>query len=182
MRARVARALVSRLLDAGLVLACTAVQAAVSDVTPAGFVVALRTESTVPRERLYEALVHPERWWNARHTYSGAAANLSLLAEPGGCWCERWPGHGVEHGRVLFVARDEVLRLSAALGPLQPLAVQAVLTFVLATRDGRTVVEATYRVSGSASAQLDRLAGPVDGVLDEQLRRLVHLVESGAPE
>ncbi|HUP06949.1 MAG TPA: hypothetical protein VMU47_07350 [Caldimonas sp.] len=168
----------------GAVLLACAVQStgATGDISPSGFIVTLHAETTASRGRVYEALVHPERWWNPRHTWSGASANLSLAAEASGCWCERWEGNSVEHGRVVFVRRGEVLRLNAALGPLQALAVDAVLTFSLADKEGRTLVDVSYRVSGNASAGLDRLAAPVEGVLDEQLRRLVRVAEGGTPE
>ena len=166
------------------VLAACAVSAfaATTDVSPSGFVVTLHADTTAVRERVYEALVHPERWWSPRHTWSGSSANLSLAPAAAGCWCEHWEGNSVEHGRVVFIRPGELLRLNAALGPLQALAVDAVLTFTLATREGHTAVDVSYRVNGNASAGLDRLAGPVEGVLDEQLRRLVRLAESGAPE
>jgi len=156
--------------------------AATTDVTPGGFRVALRVETAVSAERVHEALAHPERWWSSRHTWSGSAANLSLVPDASGCFCERWNGNAVEHGRVVFVARGQVLRLSAALGPLQALGVNGVLTYATTSKEGRTTLETTYRVSGDPSAQLDRLATAVDGVLDEQVRRLVRYLETGAPE
>ncbi|MEX0600366.1 MAG: hypothetical protein WD205_06975, partial [Rhodothermales bacterium] len=40
---------------------------------------------------VYEMLVdNVGRWWSPSHTYSGDAANLSIDARPGGCFCERW--------------------------------------------------------------------------------------------
>ncbi len=156
--------------------------AVTSDVSPSGFVVTVRLDTPASPQRVHETLLHPERWWSSAHTWSGSAANLGLVADAGGCFCERWEGHAVEHGRVVFIARGEVLRLSAALGPLQALAVNGVLTFATAVKDGRTVLETTYRVSGSPSAQLDRLAPAVDGVIEQQVRRLVRTAETGAPE
>jgi len=158
------------------------VAAATSDVSASGFLVTVRLETVASPQRIHELLVHPERWWNGAHTWSGAASNLSLVPDAGGCFCERWDGHAVEHGRVVFIARGETLRLAAALGPLQGLAVNGVLTFATAAKDGRTTLETTYRVSGSPSAGLDRLAAAVDGVIEEQARRLVRTAEAGAPE
>jgi uncharacterized protein YndB with AHSA1/START domain len=163
-------------------LASGTASAAPSDVSPTGFLVTVRLETAASPQRVHEMLVQPERWWNSAHTWSGSASNLSLVADAGGCFCERWEGHAVEHGRVVFHARGEVLRLSAALGPLQALAVTGVLTFATSVKDGRTTLETTYRVSGAPSAQLDRLAMPVDGVIEQQVRRLVRAVETGAPE
>jgi hypothetical protein len=153
--------------------------AATSEVSPSGFVVTLRQEVKASPHRVYEALGEVDRWWSAEHTWSGSAANLSLATQASACFCERWEGNSVEHGRVIYAARDSVLRLQGALGPLQALAVNAVLTFAVAEKDGRTVLQLTYRVSGNDAAGLQELAGPVDGVLAEQLRRLVVYAEGG---
>jgi len=129
----------------------------------------------------YDAIVHIERWWSSEHTYSGSASNLSLSAEPGGCFCERWKDGAVEHGRIIFVQRDQVLRLVAPLGPLQARAVNAVLTFQLAPADGGTSLAVSYRVNGSSVSALDKSAPAVDGVLSEALQRLKRLIETGKP-
>jgi uncharacterized protein YndB with AHSA1/START domain len=146
--------------------------AAASDVSPSGFVVTLRQEVQASPHRVYEALGEVDRWWSSQHTWSGHAANLSLATQASACFCERWEGNSVEHGRVVYAARDSVLRLQAALGPLQALAVNAVLTFAVAEKEGRTVLQVTYRVSGNDAAGLQELAGPVDGVLAGQVHRL----------
>ncbi len=57
----------------------------------------------------------------------GSAANLSLEARAGGCWCERLAdGGSVEHLRVLLVSPGRMLRMRGALGPFQGLAVDGV--------------------------------------------------------
>jgi uncharacterized protein YndB with AHSA1/START domain len=154
--------------------------AATSAVSASGFLVTLQQEIKADPHRVYEALGEVDKWWNPRHTFSGNAANLSLQAQAGGCFCERWGGNSAEHGRVVYVGRDSTLRLQGALGPLQALAVNGVLTFALTDKGGGTTsLQLTYRVSGNDAAGLQELAGPVDGVLAEQLRRLVAYVESG---
>ena len=156
--------------------------AATSEVSPTGFIVSLRYEVNATPHRLWESLGDVDKWWNSSHTWSGNAANLSLARQASGCFCERWAANSVEHGRVVYAAEDSVLRLQGGLGPLQALAVDAVLTFAIAQKDGKTVLQVTYRVSGNASAALQDLAGPVDGVIAEQARRLVAYAESGKPD
>jgi len=130
---------------------------------------------------VYAALGRIDRWWNPEHTYSGQAANLSLDLRAGGCFCERWGGGSeIEHARVLFVGKDTVLRLEGGLGPLQDLAVQGVLTIGLKPVEGGAELTWTYRVAGAPDAALDQWAQPVDGVLAEQLRRLVARAEQDA--
>ncbi len=73
------------------------------------------------------------------------------------------------------------MRLQGALGPLQPLAVNAILTFAISSSGDKTVLTVTYNVAGNADAALDKLAGPVDGVIGEAADRLVAYVESAKP-
>jgi len=144
--------------------------------------VTVRHEVKAPPRRLYEALGEIDKWWNGGHSYSGSASNLSLSRQAGGCFCERWGASSVEHARVVQALEDRTLRLEGALGPLQALAATGVLTFALAPKEGGTVLLVTYRVVGHESAGLQPLAGPVDGVIVEQMRRLVAYVENGRPD
>jgi hypothetical protein len=170
-------------LAAPLSMALTAPSgAATSDVSPSGFLVSLRYEVNAKPHRIYEALGEVDKWWNPAHTWSGSSANLSLSRQASGCFCERWGASSVEHARVIYAAEDSVLRLQGGLGPLQALAVNAVLTFAIAEKEGKTILQVTYRVSGNEAAGLQALAGPVDGVIAEQARRLVTYSESGKPQ
>jgi len=159
-----------------------AAAAATSDVSPTGFLVTVRHDVKATPHRLYEALGEIDKWWNGNHSWSGKAANLSLSRQAGGCFCERWGQNSVEHARVVHAYEERMLRLEGSLGPLQALAATSILTFAIAPREGGSTLVVTYRVSGSESAGLQQLAGPVDGVIAEQVRRLVGYVENGKPE
>jgi uncharacterized protein YndB with AHSA1/START domain len=156
--------------------------AATADVAPTGFVVTHRHEVKATPHRVWEALGEIDKWWNGSHSWSGQAANLSLATQAGGCFCERWGANSVAHARVIHAVEDRMLRLEGSLGPLQALAATSILTFALAPKDGGTALVVTYRVAGSESAGLQQLAAPVDGVIGEQVRRLVAYVETGKPE
>ena len=147
--------------------------AAVESANADGFVV--RHEVVVPGDRAhaFADVIHPERWWSDAHTWSGSAANLSLDPRAGGCWCEKWAKGEAEHGVVIRVLADENLRVRAAFGPLQEMALNGVFDLTLAdVEGGGTRIVATFRVNGPASANLDKLAAPVDGVIGEQVERL----------
>jgi hypothetical protein len=168
-----------------IVVVCGAVAvspafAAVEMAAPDGFVV--RHEITVPVDdkRAFDELVHPQRWWSDAHTWSGSAANLSLDAKAGGCWCERWANGEAQHGVVVRVLADDSLRVSAAFGPLQEMALTGVFDVVLHPAANGVRIEVTYKVVGPASAQLDQLAAPVDGVIGEQVQRLKARLEAPA--
>jgi len=158
------------------ILSATSAGAAIEGAGPAGFTAVETAHVAAPPDRTYAMLVQPARWWNPRHTFSGDAANLALDARAGGCWCETLPGGGsVEHLRVIYVVPGKTLRLTGALGPLQPLPVLGVLTFALTPAGEGTDVKVTYALAG---AGLGDLSGPVDNVLADQTARLKAAVET----
>jgi hypothetical protein len=55
-------------------------------------------------------------------------------------------------------------------------------SFAVAEKDAKTLLQVTYRVSGNDAAGLQELAGLVDSVLAEQVRRLVAYAEGGKPQ
>lgn len=165
------------------VLAAPAARAEAGAVSTTGFTITHGAPLKAPPAQVYEALGRIGQWWSSDHTYSGQAANMTIELRAGGCFCERWgSGNEIEHARVLFVAKNAVLRLEGGLGPLQDLAVNGVLTIALkqAAEGGGTEMKWVYRVSGAPDPALEQWAGPVDGVLGEQVKRLVALVD-GAP-
>lgn len=127
-------------------------------------------------DQVWRDLQRVDRWWSSAHTYSGSAANLSLDARAGGCWCERWGNRqSVEHARVVAVTQHEgvrTLRAIGGFGPLQEMGVTGVLTFTVAPFANGAKLTLTYRVSGDPTLNLDHIAAPVDSVLSEQFQRL----------
>jgi uncharacterized protein YndB with AHSA1/START domain len=127
----------------------------------------------------WRALLTPGQWWPASHTWSGNASNLSLRAEAGGCFCERWADGAAEHGRVIFFKRDTLLRLDAPLGPLQEMGLSGLLQIALKPDGDATRAEVTFRVSGDSAHALDKLAPVIDGVLGEQFGRFADYAPDG---
>jgi uncharacterized protein YndB with AHSA1/START domain len=148
-----------------------------------GFIIVYSRRVGVAPGKVYAALPAIDRWWSSDHTWSGSAANLSLKAEAGSCFCERWKDGEVEHGRVVMVLRDQLFRLQTALGPLQGRAVTGIMDFQLKPDEGAggtaTLLTLTYTVNGAAGSALDKSATPVNGVLGEQFERLVRYIETG---
>jgi len=166
-----------------VVLASGAASAEVLNASATGFTSQHREELKASSDEVWKALVQLPRWWNSAHTYSGQASNLSLDAQAGGCWCERWgDGQSVQHGTVALAMPGRVLRVMGNLGPLQDLPVQGVLTLAITTQDGKTTLRMTYRVAGPPDAGLDKLAPAVDRVMGEQYKRLKAMAETGKPE
>lgn len=147
------------------------------------FTVAFAAEVAAPPARTFAAISAVQHWWSSEHTWSGDAANLSLKAEAGGCFCERWTHGSSEHGRVIMVRDNELLRLDSALGPLQEYAVSGILSFRLeAGENDTTRLDVDYRVNGASASALDQIAPAVDQVLALQIDRLLRYIDTGNPE
>lgn len=147
-----------------------------------GFLVKQSTTLKGDPQRAWTALGQPQAWWDSEHTWSGKASNLSLKPEAGGCFCERWDGGSAEHGRVVMALPGHLLRLDAALGPLQEFALTGVLSFWLKPADEGTALDVEYRVNGAQASGLDLFAPKVDIVIAGQIERLRRYLETGSPE
>jgi uncharacterized protein YndB with AHSA1/START domain len=149
--------------------------AEVRDRTASGFTVRTTVSVAAQPQRVYQDLLAVGAWWDKDHTYSGDAKNMTLVAQPGGCFCEQVPGAGaVEHGRVVNVSTGKLLRISTALGPLQELAVTGTMTWQIepSAQGQGSILTMTYTVAGYAPGGLDMLADPVDQVLSRQVQLL----------
>jgi hypothetical protein len=159
--------------------------AAVSASSPAGFVIRIEVPIAAPRADVHARALEVGRWWSDAHTYSGAAANMSLSREPGGCFCEKLDNGGfVRHGSVELSMPPSVLRFSGALGPLQELGAHGMLTmqFSAAGEEKETKLVVTYAVSGYEPTKgVGELAAIVDQVISEQFIRLKRYAETGKP-
>jgi uncharacterized protein YndB with AHSA1/START domain len=161
----------------------TTAQAAVSDLAPGGFALAETVHIAAPRDKVYAALIEPARWWSSNHSFSGNAANFTLDARAGGCWCETLPNGGsAQHLIVVYVAPGETLRLRGAIGPFQSFAVESVMTWTLKDSGQGTDLTLTYLVGGYMKGGFENISKVADGVFAEQASRLQHFVETGSPD
>ena len=158
--------------------------AAVDGVGDNGFALTEAVHVAAPPAKVYDAFVVPSHWWNAEHSYSHDAANFTLDAHAGGCWCEKLPdGGSVEHLRAAVVMPGKMIRLLGALGPFQAWGVSGALTVIFKpAADGGTDVLATYDLGGYSKDGFAGAAQAADGVLGEQFLRLKLLVEKGSPD
>jgi uncharacterized protein YndB with AHSA1/START domain len=164
---------------AAALLAEGAARAEVTEAQPGGFQVRHQVSIAAPASAVWGVLVQPSKWWAPAHTWSGSAANLSLGAASGGCFCERLPNGGsVLHMTTVHAAPGQKLVLSGGLGPLQSSGATGAMTILLVEKDGATTVTVTYDVGGYFRGGLDTLAAPVDGVLGQQVQGLKAAVEA----
>lgn len=157
----------------------------------AGFVSRGVVEVKATPAEVWPVMTTPSGWWMDRHTYSGTAANLTLMPTAGGCFCEKLPPAdskaepdalptdakplrpgSVEHMRVVYAQPGEALRMVGALGPLQSEAVTATLTMTLKPVAGGTRITWVYVVGGYTRYKHDEISKAVDGVMMAQLARL----------
>jgi hypothetical protein len=152
--------------------------AEVASVSANGFEVKESVHVAVAPDKAFAALLQPSRWWTSEHTFSGNAANLTLDARAGGCWCESLPdGGSVEHMHVVFVSPGKVLRLSGALGPFQVLAVDGVMTWTVKANGNGSDVSVSYAIGGYSKDGFDNLSKAADQVLGLQVERLRKLID-----
>ena len=160
------------LVAALLILIATPAAAEVVSADPHGFEVRHTANLVVPQPSAFAAIGDVKKWWSKDHTYSGDAANLSLDMRPGGCFCERFDGGGIEHLRVTYLQPGERITLTGALGPLLFQAVSGVLDIQVERIAGGSRITMNYRAAGFAKGNGAALAPAVDQVLGEQMKRL----------
>jgi hypothetical protein len=155
-----------------LSMLATPASAAVVSAGPNGFHVRQTAQMVVPPADAYSAFGRVASWWNAEHTYSGKAANLSMALSVGGCFCERLDGGGgIEHLRVSYLDPGKRIVLTGSLGPLLYEATAGVMDVQFERIAGGTQVTMDYRVAGFANGGADKMAPVVDSVLAEQFKR-----------
>lgn len=166
-------------------LAALAAQPAAADVksaTPQGFEVAQSVMVHVPVKEAFAALAQPERWWNAEHTFSGSAANLSLTLKPGGCFCEKLKDGGwAKHLDVTMIQPGSLIELHGGLGPLRFEGVAGTLQWSVRPAERGTVITQSYVVGGYMRQGGEHWAPIVDQVLQENLTRLKSLLDTSNP-
>ena len=138
--------------------------------TPTSFHLRQTYTVTAPPAAAFAKFGEIAKWWGAGHTYSGDSARLSLELKPGGCFCEKLAGGGIEHMRVTYADAPKRLVLTGALGPLLYDAVAGVMDLQFEPAGTGTKITMEYKAAGFASGGADKLAPAVDNVLAEQMK------------
>jgi uncharacterized protein YndB with AHSA1/START domain len=160
-------------------LAAMPAKAEVTASAPGGFAVTESFQTSASPAKVWAALVAPSRWWDSAHTWSGSAANLTLEARAGGCWCETLPGGGsAQHMAVDFVDVGKTLRMRGELGPLGTLAVTGVMGIAITPDGAGSNVTLSYQVGGYIPVDIQNIAPSVDTVLEAQMARLKTAAEA----
>ena len=166
---------------AALSLVAGSASAEVASRTDDSFTLTYERRVTASTDAVFAALGRPADWWSDAHTYSGAAANITVDLRPGGCWCEALPGGGVKHAEAVLVWPEQrMVRFDAPFGPLQSIGADAVLTMSWADAEGGAArtLKWTFVVAAPGAGPL---ADPVDAVMAEQFGRLADHLTAAAP-
>ena len=164
-----------------LLIQVLSARAAVVESSTTGFALEQTLYIAAPPERVYAALITPAKWWNSEHTFSGNAANLTLDARAGGCFCETWNGGSVQHLVVVDTQPGKILRLRGSLGPFQGQGVDGALTFTLKAYAGGTDLVLDNIVGGFMKDGFGKWPPLADAMLGDQMARLKRFVETGSP-
>ena len=153
----------------------------VSSASANGFEIKITKTVSANSADSYQIIVEDfNKWWDAAHSVSGKAENLSIDFEKG-CFLEQLPDGGfVRHLEIVRHIPGTQLRMVGGLGPLQGMAVHGAFTIDLKSVEGKqgTVIELSYNVTGYTNGGLKPIANPVNRVLSEQMDRLEKLINN----
>jgi hypothetical protein len=170
-------------LCALLALLPLAGRAEVTYSSPSGFSVTHSLVTTAsPAQTWAQMTGHIDQWWHGDHSWSADAGNFFFKPGVGGCFCEKLPPDGeVEHLRIIYFSPGKEVRFDGALGPLQTMAAQGRMVWRIDAMESGSTITFTYAVNGDVEGGLSGIAPAVDGVLLQQIERLVQSLESPAP-
>jgi len=167
---------------AALLALCLPASAKVASHSATGFTLTFAAEVAADPKAAFDAFVRIGEWWDAAHSYSGDAKNLSLEPKPGGCWCETLPDGGfVGHMSVAQSLPGKSLLLKGGLGPLAFMGVEGAMRVSFEAKGAATLVKMTYAVGGRDVKDFKELPTLVDGVLGAGFKRYTNYASTGKP-
>ena len=169
-------------LVAFIVAAGGSALADVTDVSAAGFQLQIKTHIAATPANVFATITTPSKWWNPAHTYSHDAANLTIDAKAGGCFCEKLPdGGSVQHLTVATVMPGRLLRMRGALGPFQAWGMEGAMSWEVTAAGPETDLVVTYDLGGHMAGGFGDWPQKANGMVGDQVARLKKYLETGAP-
>ncbi|RDV26119.1 SRPBCC domain-containing protein [Alteromonas aestuariivivens] len=149
-------------------------------VSPSGFIIKNRFETTHSAEAIWAALVNDiDQWWPKDHSWWQGTFSIDAVA--GGCFCELSDNRSAEHMRISFVEPHQRLLMTGGLGPLQGMGIYGALNWQIIPLVEGSEVTLTYQVHGYSPQGFEQLAPVVDKVQHQQLSALKHFLQSSTP-
>ena len=159
-----------------LMMMTTAVSGDVSKSADNGFIVQHSVTVSHDKATVFKTMTSEVgKWWNSEHSFSADANNMHIDEN---CFCERWADNLVSHlDTVMWLENSKVI-MEGGLGPLKELGLNGTMVWSLASSDSVTThINWKYHVYGFSDTSLTELAVAVDGVLKEQIDRLVNYLD-----
>ena len=153
------------------------VNAEVISSEPHGFEISIERTVKVNSAIAYAQFLKIDQWWSAEHTWFGDSGNLSIVAEVGGCFCEKSSTKEALHMTVSYVDPGREIRMTGGLGPLQMLGIHGAMSWkFIAINENESTIIQYYHVVGFIKGGLQSLAAIVDKVQTIQLDALVAML------
>ena len=171
------------LLFLATLLFCGSVNGQITMKSSTGFLIEIEHQLDVDAKTAYSKLIDDfSKWYDASHSYSGKAENLSLDLKRHCMYEQLEKGGYVRHMEIVFHQPGKQLRMTGGLGPLQGMGVSGAMTWQFSESDGKAKVKMSYAVSGADYLQLDKIAIPVERVLSDQVTRFKNWCIAGSPD
>jgi uncharacterized protein YndB with AHSA1/START domain len=168
-------------LCAALGVASAAGRAAVVEQQPNGFAIEETVHINAAPDKVYAALIQPQKWWNPLHTFSRNRANLRLDAKATGCLCENLPAGGsVLHATVVAALPGKSLILRGPLGPFQNQGVDGAVIFALKENGGGTDLTLDNNIGGFMKGGFGKWPQAADEMMSDLVSHLQHFAETGS--
>lgn len=141
-----------------------------------GFIIEIEKEVPVSQMNSYQQFLNIGQWWSNEHTWFGEAKNLYIEPRVNGCFCEVNGEQQASHMTVSYIEPNKEIRMRGGLGPLQMLALTGAMSWKFeALTKNTSRITFYYKVSGSPSDNLDKLAPIVNKVQSLQLNRFINI-------
>jgi len=144
-----------------------------------GFIIQHATTVGSDKNRVFKTMTAGVgQWWNPDHSFSGDAGNMLIDTQ---CFCERWGDNLVRHLNTEIWIENSKVVMTGGLGPLKELGLSGNMIWTLVSADETgTTINWKYHVYGNSETDIPALATAVDGVLAEQIGRLVEKLNPGS--
>ncbi len=142
-----------------------------------GFQIKMSIPCKAKPEVVYGSMVnHLSEWWDASHSYTQDAKNMSIEAKPHGWFIEKLPEGGfVRHFEIVYLAPGKTIRFEGGMGPLQEQGIAGSMTINFKPTDSGSTIDLTYNVGGfivGGEKTMKQWAPPVKQVIQGQFERL----------
>jgi len=110
-----------------------------------GFQIKISISCKAKPDVVYDSMVnHISEWWDASHSYTQDAKNMSIEVRPHGWFIEKLPKGGfVRHFEITYLAPGKSIRFEGGMGPLQEQGIAGSMTINFKPTDSGSTIDLT---------------------------------------